>query len=54
MLATQKSKNNYYVAERINSDVNASGSLEYGLAFSTGLTIVSASGTSANATVIYE
>ena len=34
--------------------VNSSGSLEYGLAFSTGLTIVSASGTSANATVIYE
>lgn len=34
--------------------VNSTGSLEYGLAFSTGLTIVSASGTSANATVIYE
>ena len=34
--------------------VNSIGSLEYGLAFSTGLTIVSASGTSANATVIYE
>lgn len=33
---------------------NSTGSLEYGLAFSTGLTIVSASGTSANATVIYE
>ena len=34
--------------------VNSTGSLEYGLAFSTGLTIVSAAGTSANATVIYE
>ncbi len=34
--------------------VNSTGSLEYGLAFSTGLTIVSATGTSANATVIYE
>ena len=34
--------------------VNSTGSFEYGLAFSTGLTIVSASGTSANATVIYE
>ena len=34
--------------------VNSTCSLEYGLAFSTGLTIVSASGTSANATVIYE
>ena len=34
--------------------VNSTGSLEYGLAFSTGLTIVSASGASANATVIYE
>ena len=34
--------------------VNSTCSLEYGLAFSTGLTIVSASGASANATVIYE
>lgn len=34
--------------------VNSSGSLEYGLAFNTGLTIVSATGASANATVIYE
>ena len=34
--------------------VNSTGSLEYGLAFNTGLTIVSATGASANATVIYE
>ena len=42
------------VIAAIDTVNGVSGNFEYNVAFSTGLTIVSASGTSANATVIYE